>query len=188
MLNCQILNTKISSNKTKHFLVEDELKKLKTFDSIYFRGKNYFEDNGAQNYLLFQLMYRYFKRIAGVGSGDYIYYWKSKGLSDENITAPSAPNNFLNLSLEYLGTKPRVRFSGSCLKQNAIIYNHGKSVNIYIVYEIYKTDNTTSNDPTLENSLFGAVTFTENADIDKYKYSGYGTGFDRKVFHFLALN
>ena len=125
-------------------------------------------------------MYRYFKRIAGVGSGDYIYYWKSKGLSDENITAPSAPNNFLNLSLKYLGTKPRVRFSGSCLKQNAIIYNHGKSVNIYTVYEIYKTDNTTSSDPTLQNSLFGAVTLTKNADIDKYKYSGYGTGFDRK--------
>ena len=164
------------------------MKKLKTFDSSYFIGKSHFEEDGTQNCLVFQPMYRYFKRIAGVGSGDYIYYWKSKGLSDENITAPSAPNNFLNLSLEYLGTKPRVRFSGSCLKQNAIIYNHGKSVNIYIVYEIYKTDNTTSSDPTLENSLFGAVTFTENADIDKYKYSGYGTGFDRKVFHFLALN
>ena len=35
---------------------------------------------------MFQPMYRYFKRIAGVGSGDYIYYWKSRGLSDENIT------------------------------------------------------------------------------------------------------
>ena len=80
-----------------------------------------------------------------------------------------------------MGTKPRVRFSGSCLKQNAIIYNHGKSVNIYIVYEINKTDNTTSSDPTLENCLFGAVTLTKNADIDKYKYSGYGIGFNRKV-------
>ena len=80
-----------------------------------------------------------------------------------------------------MGTKPRVRFSGSCLKQNAITYNHGKSVNIYILYEINKTDNTTSSDPTLENCLFGAVTLTKNADIDKYKYSGYGIGFNRKV-------
>ena len=79
-----------------------------------------------------------------------------------------------------MGTKPRVRFSGSCLKQNAITYNHGKSVNIYIVYEINKNDNTTSSDPTLENCLFWAVTFTKNADIDHYKYSGNGTGFDRK--------
>ena len=36
------------------------------------------------------------------------------------------------------------------------------------------------NDPTLRNCLFGAVTLTKNTDIDKYKYSGYGTGFDRR--------
>ena len=28
--------------------------------------------------------------------------------------------------------------------------------------------------------MFGAVSFTKNADIDKYKYSRYGIGFDRK--------
>ena len=28
--------------------------------------------------------------------------------------------------------------------------------------------------------MFGAVSLTKNADIDKYKYSGYGIGFDRK--------
>ena len=28
--------------------------------------------------------------------------------------------------------------------------------------------------------MFGAVKFTKNSDIDKYKYSGYGIGFDRK--------
>ena len=31
----------------------------------------------------------------------------------------------------------------------------------------------------LVNCLFGAVSLTKNADIDKYKYSGYGIGFDR---------
>ena len=35
-------------------------------------------------------------------------------------------------------------------------------------------------DPTLKNSLFGTVRLTKNADIDKYGYSGYRTGFDRK--------
>ena len=34
--------------------------------------------------------------------------------------------------------------------------------------------------PTLENCLFGAVNLTKNADIDKYKYFGYGIEFDRK--------
>ena len=36
-----------------------------------------------------------------------------------------------------------------------------------------------SNHLTLVNCLFGAVTLTKNADIDKYKYSGYRIGFDR---------
>ena len=31
----------------------------------------------------------------------------------------------------------------------------------------------------LENCLFGAVSLTKNPDIDQYKYSGYGIGFDR---------
>ena len=36
------------------------------------------------------------------------------------------------------------------------------------------------NNPTLKSCLFDAVTLTKNADIDKYKYSGYGIGFDRR--------
>ena len=35
-------------------------------------------------------------------------------------------------------------------------------------------------DSALKNCLFGAVTLTKSADIDKYKYSGYGIGFDRR--------
>ena len=79
-----------------------------------------------------------------------------------------------------MGTKIKVRFSGSYLKQDKITYTHGKIVNIYIVYEINKKDNTITSDPTLENCLFGAVTLTKNVNIDRYGYSGYGIGFDRK--------
>ena len=50
---------------------------------------------------------------------------------------------------------------------------------IYIVYEIIK-NNPISIYPTLENCLFGAAKRIKNPDIDKYKYSGYGIGFDRK--------
>ena len=32
-------------------------------------------------------MYRYFKRIAGVGSGSYMYFWKSKRFSEERINS-----------------------------------------------------------------------------------------------------
>ena len=39
------LNRKITANKPKHLLVENELKKLKTFDWSYIRKKNYFEES-----------------------------------------------------------------------------------------------------------------------------------------------
>ena len=47
------LNKKINPNKTNHIHVENEFKKLQAFDSIYFRGKSHFEENGTQNYLVF---------------------------------------------------------------------------------------------------------------------------------------
>ena len=48
------LNKKVTENKSKHLLVENELKQLRTFDGIYFRGKSPFEEDGKQNYLVFQ--------------------------------------------------------------------------------------------------------------------------------------
>ena len=67
-----------------------------------------------------------------IGNSDYVLSWKSKKLSTGTITPPSAPNNFLNPSLNYLGIKIRVRFNGSCLKQDKITYNHRKIINIYV--------------------------------------------------------
>ena len=63
------LNRKTTQNKTKHLLVENELNKLKTFDSSYFIGKSRFEGDGTQNYLVFQPMTKYFKVISNT---DYI--------------------------------------------------------------------------------------------------------------------
>ena len=101
-------------------------------------------------------------------------------MSNESIKSPSAPNNFLTPSLNYLGTKISAKFSGSCLKQDKVTCTQGKIVNIYIVYEINKKDNTIISDPTLENYLFGAVTLNKHVNFGKYGYSGYGIGFDRK--------
>ena len=41
------LNRKITTNKSKHLLVENDLKKLKTFDSSYFIGKSHYEEDGT---------------------------------------------------------------------------------------------------------------------------------------------
>ena len=42
------LNRKIAANKTKQLFLENELKKLKTFDWTYFIGKSHFEEDGTQ--------------------------------------------------------------------------------------------------------------------------------------------
>ena len=130
------LNREITSNKTNHLLVENELKKLKTFDSIYFRGKSHFEKDGTQNYLVFQPMYRYFKRVIGVGTGNYIYFWKSKGLSDEYITAPTTSDYELNPQLSCFFTKTRVEFRGSCLKQDKMTHTRGKIVMLVVFIQL----------------------------------------------------
>ena len=70
------LTKKITSNKIKHLIVENELKKLETFDSIYFLDKSYFEDDGTQNYLVFQIAYRYFKTVSANGSNITFNYGK----------------------------------------------------------------------------------------------------------------
>ena len=88
--------------------------------------------------------------------------------------------------IDYVGDKIGLKFSGSCLKQTKLQYTHGTIVNIYIVYEL-GASGSNDNDSTLKNCLFGAVTLTKNADIDKYGYSGYGIGFDRRSsFSFLG--
>ena len=82
--------------------------------------------------------------------------------------------------MNYYDAKIRAKFTGSCLKQsNKLTYTHIKVVNIYTVYELGASSSSDS-DPTPKNCLFGAATLTKNADIKKYKYSGYGIGFDRR--------
>ena len=142
------LNRKTTSNNTRDLLIENELKKLKICDSIYFHGKSHFQDDGTQKWLVFQLINRYFKTVSF--NDRNILSWKSKGLSDESIKNPTTTNNFLNPSLDYVGTRAKVKFSGDCLKQEKIC-----------VF------------PTMENCLFDAVELTKHVDVDKYKYSGY---------------
>ena len=105
------INREIKENKTENLLVINELNKLKTFDSGYFIGKSHFDEDGTQNYLVFQPMYRYFKLITNTSS---ILSWQSKGLPNENIDSPTTS---LSPSITYVSNKIRVKFTGSFLQQ-----------------------------------------------------------------------
>ena len=156
------------------------LKKIKTFDFSYFRGKNYFDEASTQNYYIFQPIIKYFKVTSLLGV-EYVLSWKSRGLNEAAIESIKTSNSLLNPSIDYYYdfTKVRLKFNGSFLNRPPLTIFHGGVVNIYIVYEI-TSDYKDINYPTLENCLFVSVNLTKNADIDKYRYSGYGIGFDRQ--------
>ena len=73
-------------------------------------------------------------------------------MSDKSVKPPSMSNKMLNPLVNHVGTKARVKFNGDCLKQEKISFDHGKIVNIYIVYKINKNF-IVSSYPTLENCL-----------------------------------
>ena len=157
--------------------LENNIKKLQIFDSSYFRGKSHFEEDGTQKYIVFQPIIRYFRIIANT---KYISSWKSKGLSDESIIPYANSDNSLTPLIDHYGSKVRLKFNKDCSKQsNKLTYDYGLKVHVYIFYEFGASSSCIS-DPTLKNCLFGAVTLTKNADIEKYGYSTFDIGFDRR--------
>ena len=63
------LNRKITANKTKHFLNDNDLS--------YYHGKQYFDEgSGKHNYLVFLPMRKYFKLNSVVDTVDYVLSWQ----------------------------------------------------------------------------------------------------------------
>ena len=124
-----------------------------------------------QNHLVFQPVYKYFEK-----TGDKVSSWISKGFSDEKIISITTSTYKSATKTIYDNARVKVKFNGDLLKQNQITYNHGPLVNIYIVYRT--TSDTKTSNIALQNCLFGAIKLIKNSDVDKYKYSGYGSGFD----------
>ena len=75
----------------------EKIKKLQTFDLSYFQmfdlsyfnDRRYFDNDGSQNYLLFQPVSKTFRMPAD--DAETIIAWKSKGLSDKSIKPPTTP-------------------------------------------------------------------------------------------------
>ena len=148
---------------TQRFLsgIENITEKLQAYDLSYFRGEQYFDEGyGKQNYLVFLAMSKYFKLNTIVGVTDRVLSWQSKGLSNESIKPPTTSDNSLNPRLSYNGTKIRVQFTGSCLKQPKFTFTHKKVVNIYIVYELVASSSHIS-DPTIKKLFIWCSYFNQ---------------------------
>ena len=168
------ISVRVTLNKTKHLLVENELKKLNTFDAAYYRGKNYFEEDGTQNHLVFEGVCRYFEDVDV--SKTFIKFhansWISKGLSNEKI---SSVTGFERPFIEYINARTKLKFDGSILRQK-LLTSIGSIANYYIVYRL--SPRTNSSSIVLENCLFGKIRMTKHAETDKYRYQCHGIGFN----------
>ena len=127
-------------------------------------------------------MYEYFKRVVVTGaniSTIYVHSWQSKVISNEKITAPNIfSSNDQAPLLECEDGKIGLLFKGDLLKQSRVTYNHGPIVSIFIVYKL--NSHTANIDFTLRDCLFEAVKITKDKELENYKYSGYGVGFDSR--------
>ena len=70
-------------------------------------------------------MYKYFTVFSITQYDEYVSEWRSKGLSNGSIRSISSSHNSLNPTLSYYDTKIQVKYTGGCLKQPKISYNHG---------------------------------------------------------------
>ena len=133
------ISDRVTSNKTKHLLVEIELKKIKYFVAAYYRGNNYFEEDDTQNYLVFQGVYKYFEDVDV--STTFIKFhansWISKGLSNENI---SSVTGFERPFIEYTNARIKLKLHGSILRQK-LLTSIGSIANYYIVYRLIPRTN-----------------------------------------------
>ena len=140
---------------------------------VSFNGGFYYCNQ--QSYFLLESKSKSFSR-----NGGDIHAWISTGIhNDSNNTNLLSVNNSNNNLPTLLNKNIRlgVTFNGNYMKQNKLVYSHGKTVNLYIVYEL-KNRKIDSPDFTVQNGLFGAVKITKNANTSHYKYEGYGICFD----------
>ena len=124
-----------------------------------------FNSDGAQLYLIFQPIY---KIITFSGLKNTISEWESKGSSIEKFKLPYTANKSLSAKLLRNKSRLRLRFEGSCLKQeDTTPFTQNNVVNLFIVYELDISSQDLNTDFTLKDCLFGAVKLTKNADPDK---------------------
>ena len=62
-------------------------------DLSYYRGKNYFDEDGKLNHYVFQPLFKYLE-VSHIGNTTHILSWKFKGLHDTKIKT-IATNNYL---------------------------------------------------------------------------------------------
>ena len=162
------ISDRVTKNKSKDLLLNNELKNLKTFDTDYFVGGNYYEgDDGAQNTLVFQVKSTLFKQKS-LGNTKY-NTWKSKGISDQSLYLANG-----DITTKLIRPSHVVLDANDYFFQDSVsVITNKNIINVYITYKLVpKTINT---DNALKNCLFGSIGAARpgnTTDSDNFIYFG----------------
>ena len=181
------ISDRVTNNKSKDILLDNELKKLKTrVDSSEKIKLNDLQKEISfntgffyylqQSYLVYECKIDSFifdnKKIlkwSSTGIFNYSDYYSMNAIKDTKKELPRLKNN----------DETYVYLQGSHFQQrNIIITDNSNVINIYIVYKLDPISSTRDTTFMIQNVLFGAMEITKNADTSKYKYKGYGICFD----------
>ena len=147
-------------------------------------GQSYFNNDGTQLYLIFQPICKTITTFFGLPN--ITSQWESKKLSNKKFQPPYTTNKILSRKLQWAKSRLRLRFEGSCLKQeDTKTFTPNSVVNLFIVYKLDTWSQDLNGDFTLKDCLFGSVKITKNADSDKYSYSRYEIGFDSRSLFWI---
>ena len=97
-------------------------------------------------------------------------------MSEKSIENISTSNNTFAPIFIYTRSLPVAKFNEHCLINK--LPDSGEVINLYISNTLDVWSRDVNTDFTLNNCLFGSAKLTENAEPDKYVYSGYSIGFD----------
>ena len=132
-------------------------------------GVKYLSLGIFQDYLLFVPATKHIKYFHGPTR---IYLWKSNRMSEESIeNIAKLDSNFAPFFVDH-HPLPDINFNGHCLMKNNISIPI-TVINLYTSYTVGPQLRNFNTDFTLSNCLFGSVKLTKNADLEKYKYTGY---------------
>ena len=180
------ISDRVTNNKSKVLLLDNELKKLKILvgSSAKIKFDEVQKENSFNRGFFYYLQQSYFFYECKMDSFNFtskkISKWKSKGIfiySDDSSMKGIEDTKTKLPELKNDG-RMHVYLQGNHFQQNnVIILNNNNVINIYVVYKLDPISSTRNTDYTIQNALFGAMKTTKNTDSSKNNYTGFNYKF-----------
>ena len=180
------ISDRVTNNKSKDLLLDNELKRLKTLvgssakiklDEVqkeisFVRGFISYTQNSNSVYEC---------KVSSMKPSFYgILEWKPKDIyHNSNKNVLNSVQNTKNVApdIKNINGQLYVSFNGNYFEQDPITIPNNV-INVYVVYKLDPISSTRNTDYTIQNALFGAMKITKNTDSSKNNYKGYGLCFD----------